>query len=52
VIWARAAGEQVEAMVVRVAGISSVHNIPAHAAPQLEQWAQQHKTSERRLFRG
>lgn len=50
-IWARAAGEQVEAMVGRVAGIADTAKIPAYAAPQLEHWAQLHKTSERRLFR-
>jgi urease accessory protein len=51
VIWARAAGVQVEAMVGRVAGIDTTEQIPAYAAPQLEHWAQLHKHSERRLFR-
>jgi urease accessory protein len=50
-IWARAAGEQVEAMVGRVAGTLTTGEIPAYAAPQLEHWAQLHKISERRLFR-
>ena len=51
VIWAKAAGAQVEAMVGRVSGCTSSDDIPAHAAPQIEHWAQLHHHSERRLFR-
>ncbi|HET9648614.1 MAG TPA: urease accessory UreF family protein [Microlunatus sp.] len=51
VVWAVAAGQLVEAMVDRVAGVTGADDIPAYAAPQLEHWAQQHTFSERRLFR-
>jgi urease accessory protein len=49
--WSMAAARLVEDMVARVAGLTDPDDIPAYAAPQLEHWAQLHKTSGRRLFR-
>ena len=49
--WSLAAGTEVELMVNRVAGLTSVAQIPAPSAPLIEQWGQQHRDSERRLFR-
>ena len=49
--WAAAAEGEVEAMVVRVAGLSTPAQIPAWSAPEIEEWGQRHRTSERRLFR-
>jgi urease accessory protein len=51
VAWVAAAAPAAEALVARVAGLTSVDHIPAPAAPQLEEWAQLHRNSERRLFR-
>jgi urease accessory protein len=51
VSWAAAAGQQVEAMVARVADLRTVEEIPASAAPQIEHWAELHTRTERRLFR-
>ena len=51
VSWAVAAGPAVEALVDRVAGLTAPEEIPARAAPQLEEWAQLHRVTERRLFR-
>jgi urease accessory protein len=51
VAWAVAAGRVVEAMVVRVADLTEVDQIPAYAAPQIEHWAELHTRTERRLFR-
>ena len=49
--WAAAAAPAVEALVDRVAGCTAARDIPARAAPQLEEWAQRHRDTERRLFR-
>ncbi len=49
--WAAAAEREVEAMVVRVAGMSTPGQIPAWSAPEIEEWGQRHRTRERRLFR-
>ncbi len=51
VAWAVAAGPEVEAMVARVAGLCTIDEIPAYAAPQIEHWAELHTRTERRLFR-
>jgi urease accessory protein len=51
VVWAVAAGDEVEAMVGRVSRAVDPGDIPGGTAPQIEQWAQLHKDSERRLFR-
>ncbi len=49
--WAAAAETEVEAMVVRVCGLSTLEQIPAWSAPGIEEWGQRHRTRERRLFR-
>jgi urease accessory protein len=49
--WAAAAGAEVERMVSRVAHLHTIDQIPAHSAPQIEQWSQAHLTTERRLYR-
>ena len=51
VSWAMAAGVPAEALVTRVGRLSSVDQIPAVSAPLIEQWAQLHARTERRLFR-
>jgi urease accessory protein len=51
VAWSVAAGREVEAVVARVAGLATVDEIPAYAAPQIEHWAELHTRTERRLFR-
>ncbi|MFL6027700.1 MAG: urease accessory protein UreF [Friedmanniella sp.] len=51
VAWAVAARPEVERMVQRVAGLTGVDDLPARTAPLLEQWGQQHRDTERRLFR-
>jgi urease accessory protein len=51
VVWAVAAGREVEAMVTRVAHLRLTDEIPAYAAPQIEHWAELHTRTERRLFR-
>ena len=48
--WAAAAQAGVEAMVVRAGAVRSVADLPAHGAPLIEEWGQEHATSERRLF--
>lgn len=49
--WAVAAEPEVEALVARVREGRTVDQIPAWSAPEIEQWAQQHRSAERRLFR-
>jgi urease accessory protein len=51
VAWAVAARPEVEALVRRVAGLTALDALPASTAPLLEQWGQQHRNTERRLFR-
>ncbi len=51
VAWAAASGVEVEALVERVSGLTSTAEIPAHGAPQIEEWGQRHRGAERRLFR-
>ena len=51
VTWAVAARPEVERMVQRVADLTTVDDLPARTAPLLEQWGQQHRDTERRLFR-
>jgi urease accessory protein len=51
VAWAAASGVEVEALVARVSGFTSTAEIPAHGAPQIEEWGQRHRSAERRLFR-
>jgi urease accessory protein len=49
--WAAAAGVEVEQLVVRVAELRSVEEIPASSAPLIEAWGQAHATTQRRLYR-
>ena len=49
--WVLAAGPLVDQMAARVAGFTTVEEIPAYAAPLTEQWAQGHRDEERRLYR-
>lgn len=51
VAWAVRAQPEVERLVARVAGLTELDDLPAPTAPLLEQWGQQHRSSERRLFR-
>ncbi len=51
VAWAAAAAPAVEALVDRVVDLTGTDDIPAWAAPQVEEWAQRHRDTERRLFR-
>lgn len=51
VAWAVRAQPEVERLVARVAGFTHLDDLPAPTAPLLEQWGQQHRSSERRLFR-
>lgn len=49
--WSAAAAEEVEQMVDRVSGGRRPADIPAHSAPQIEEWGQLHAGTARRLFR-
>ena len=49
--WVAAAGPDVLALADRVADARHPDQIPAHSAPLVEQWAEQHRATERRLFR-
>ena len=49
--WSAAAADAVERLVGRVSGHLCTADIPAHSAPQIEEWGQRHRTTERRLFR-
>ena len=48
--WVAAAQPGVEAMVARAVSVQTVADLPAHGAPLIEEWGQEHATSERRLF--
>ena len=49
--WSLAAETQVAQLVARVGGLTRVADMPAYSAPQMEEWAQLHRTAERRLYR-
>ena len=51
VAWAVAARPEVEQLVLRVSDLTNPADLPASSAPLLEQWGQQHRDTERRLFR-
>ncbi len=51
VAWAVAARPEVEQLVLRTADLAHLSDLPASSAPLLEQWGQQHRDTERRLFR-
>jgi urease accessory protein len=49
--WSAAAAGAAEQLVLRVSGHTTTADIPAHSAPQIEEWGQRHRTTERRLYR-
>lgn len=49
--WVLQAAPEIELLADRVAAITSSAQIPALAAPQIEQWAQVHAGTTMRLFR-
>ncbi len=49
--WVVQARDDVESLVTAVAHLTETHDIPAHSAPLVEEWAQRHDTMQRRLFR-
>lgn len=49
--WVVRAAADIERMVVAVASLTSPGDIPAGAAPLIEQWAQEHAAERQRLFR-
>jgi urease accessory protein len=49
--WSVAVAGEVEQLVGRVSGLTMPNQIPAHGAPLIEEWGQQHRTAQRRLFR-
>lgn len=49
--WSAAAAGAAEHLVLRVSGHTCTTDIPAHSAPQIEEWGQRHRTTERRLYR-
>lgn len=49
--WVLDAHQQIEALATRLAPLTQVHEIPALAAPQIEEWAEIHATTTQRLFR-
>jgi urease accessory protein len=51
VAWAVEARPHVERLVQRTADLTALDALPAPTAPLLEQWGQQHRDTERRLFR-
>ena len=49
--WVLEAQPQIEQLARRLAPIDSVDEIPALAAPLIEEWAELHATTTQRLFR-
>lgn len=49
--WVMTAAPDIERMVVDLAELTDVAQLPAAGAPQIEQWAQIHATTSQRLFR-
>lgn len=49
--WVMAAGPQIERLVIDLAAIDDIEQMPAFGAPLIEQWAQIHATTSQRLFR-
>ena len=49
--WVMGAGEDIERMVVDLAQLTAVEQIPAFGAPLIEQWAEIHSVTSQRLFR-
>ena len=51
VAWAAAIEGEVEDLVRRIGSLTTTAEIPAYAAPLIEEWGQRHHHAERRLFR-
>lgn len=49
--WVLEAQPQVDALAVRLASLCTIGDIPAPAAPLIEEWAEIHATTTQRLFR-
>ncbi len=49
--WVMTAAPAIERMAQAVAGVTDSSQMPAHGAPQIEQWAEIHATTRQRLFR-
>jgi len=49
--WVIAAGDEIERMVVDLAQLTSIDEMPAYGAPLIEQWAEIHSVTNQRLFR-
>jgi urease accessory protein len=49
--WVIGAQPEIERMVVELASITAIADIPAVGAPLIEQWAEIHATTTQRLFR-
>ena len=49
--WTLGALEEIDRLVDRAAGLTDTGQIPASAAPQIEQWAEIHSKTTMRLFR-
>jgi len=49
--WVLEAHQQIEALAVRLAPLTEIDDIPAFAAPLIEEWAELHNTTTQRLFR-
>ncbi len=49
--WVMSAAPDIERLVVELAEIDDIEQMPAFGAPLIEQWAQIHATTSQRLFR-
>jgi urease accessory protein len=49
--WVLDAHQQIEALATRLAPLTQIEEIPALAAPCIEEWAEIHSTTTQRLFR-
>lgn len=49
--WVLDAHPQIQALAVRLAALTEIDDIPADAAPLIEEWAELHHTTTQRLFR-
>jgi urease accessory protein len=49
--WVVGAAAEIDRMAASVASLTAPADIPAAAAPLLEQWAQEHAATTQRLFR-
>ncbi|MEO5831885.1 MAG: urease accessory UreF family protein [Nakamurella sp.] len=49
--WVLQSQPLIDRLAVRLASLTSIDDIPALAAPEIEEWAELHATTTRRLFR-